>query len=187
MGTYKNRDALREQARALRSENVSYKNVGEKLGVPTATVVNWTRDVSVDADVVLRSRPHGLHAYCKNGHPLTGDNRRGGRCDACRRVSRRSWLDEHPDANRIAKHVARYGGTPESAALALIAKDDATCEICGADNVTICYDHDHATSEFRGWLCGHCNRGLGFFRDRAELLESAAAYLRAASVVESFS
>ena len=50
------------------------------------------------------------------------------------------------------------------------------CMICG--NPATCLDHDHKTGLTRGALCGLCNRGLGFFKDRPGLLEQAAAYLR---------
>ena len=38
-------------------------------------------------------------------------------------------------------------------------------------------DHDHETGKERGLICGHCNTGLGFFRDNPKALRSAASYL----------
>ena len=50
------------------------------------------------------------------------------------------------------------------------------CQICGSfENLHM--DHNHKTGEFRGILCKDCNTGLGFFRDKINLLLEAAAYL----------
>lgn len=63
------------------------------------------------------------------------------------------------------------------------------CQICGvpegSDSRMHSIDHDHSCCPansgcekcVRGLLCGHCNRGLGLFRDDANLLESAIKYL----------
>ena len=39
-------------------------------------------------------------------------------------------------------------------------------------------DHNHATGEFRGFLCHSCNVGLGCFKDNDALLEKALRYIR---------
>lgn len=38
-------------------------------------------------------------------------------------------------------------------------------------------DHSHKSGVVRGLLCGHCNTGLGMFRDSPEALIRAAEYL----------
>jgi formate dehydrogenase maturation protein FdhE len=55
------------------------------------------------------------------------------------------------------------------------------CELCGdefSDKLRADLDHDHDTQQFRGWLCSHCNRGLGHFRDSPERLQKAITYLK---------
>jgi hypothetical protein len=53
------------------------------------------------------------------------------------------------------------------------------CEICWAEpeKQALARDHDHETGQFRGYLCMHCNTGLGHFKDDPELLRDAARYL----------
>lgn len=67
-------------------------------------------------------------------------------------------------------------------------KQEGRCSVCGTqptpkDDVKgghtgLCPDHCHATRKPRGLLCHNCNVGLGNFKDRPELLEGAATYLR---------
>ncbi len=51
------------------------------------------------------------------------------------------------------------------------------CEICGAMG-RICFDHDHKTGEFRGWICQRCNLTLGNVKDSIDLLEALIEYLK---------
>jgi hypothetical protein len=50
------------------------------------------------------------------------------------------------------------------------------CELCGRVE-SLCLDHDHATQEFRGWLCRSCNTSLGGLGDSVDGLRRAIAYL----------
>jgi len=38
-------------------------------------------------------------------------------------------------------------------------------------------DHNHETKKIRGLLCGHCNKGLGQFKDNPNLLDRALLYI----------
>lgn len=53
------------------------------------------------------------------------------------------------------------------------------CEICAAPITerTAHIDHDHATNQVRGILCGLCNKGLGQFKDSLERMRAAVSYL----------
>ena len=60
------------------------------------------------------------------------------------------------------------------------------CAICGNIETVdkngrirpLVVDHDHATGQVRALLCQYCNAALGMLRDRPELADRAAAYLR---------
>lgn len=55
------------------------------------------------------------------------------------------------------------------------------CLICGQDfhqfNIKH-LDHCHKSKRYRGILCGHCNKGLGMFKDNVEYLQNAIDYLK---------
>lgn len=55
--------------------------------------------------------------------------------------------------------------------------ENGPCDCCGRSG-PMHIDHDHVTMQFRGVLCGHCNKGLGHFGDDPERVDQAAAYLR---------
>lgn len=50
------------------------------------------------------------------------------------------------------------------------------CELCG-ENGVICFDHDHKTGKFRGWICQRCNTTIGFVEDSIPLLLRIIDYL----------
>lgn len=40
-----------------------------------------------------------------------------------------------------------------------------------------CFDHDHVTGKFRGWLCNDCNLVLGYAKDSRDRLQLLINYL----------
>jgi hypothetical protein len=74
-----------------------------------------------------------------------------------------------------------YGLTPEGYD-ELLAAQGGVCAICGLPGQTwaernLHVDHDHATHEVRGLLCGKCNVGIGMLGDSVEGLRNALKYL----------
>jgi len=51
------------------------------------------------------------------------------------------------------------------------------CEICGGLG-RICYDHDHKTGKFRGWICLRCNVAIGMVKENTETLMALADYIK---------
>jgi hypothetical protein len=55
------------------------------------------------------------------------------------------------------------------------------CECCGVPFAETrhgaCFDHDHKTGLFRGWLCNFCNTGLGRLGDCREGVIRMLEYL----------
>lgn len=62
------------------------------------------------------------------------------------------------------------------------AAQDGVCSVCSEPNPggrALSVDHCHQRDVIRGILCDRCNRGIGLFRDRPDLLRAAADYLDA--------
>jgi hypothetical protein len=100
-----------------------------------------------------------------------------------REVQRKWW----GGARRVhARSLWRYHGPTLAEYDAMVAGQHGCCLICGQPETVVgksgellplAVDHNHETGEIRGLLCHKCNRGLGAFRDSAELLRAAADYL----------
>lgn len=67
-------------------------------------------------------------------------------------------------------------------------EDDYSCPICTRTLDEIAQngqtrlqnwvlDHCHDTETFRGWVCHHCNVGLGAFNDNLQRVKNAVKYL----------
>ena len=84
-------------------------------------------------------------------------------------IDGRSYDISHVNAmklmNKLKKQETRAG-----------RKRPSRCELC-SDTVKICFDHDHSTGQFRGWICHRCNLAIAFAKDSPELLIKMSKYL----------
>lgn len=85
----------------------------------------------------------------------------------------------HEAIRKLRQRLAVFGLTLESWERLC----DAGCGICGTHTPGgrggFHTDHDHATGNFRGPLCHHCNLLLGQARDNPDTLAAAIRYLAA--------
>lgn len=90
-----------------------------------------------------------------------------------------------PVANAIYQLQRNYGLTKEQAKRAWESKPDA-CEVCNrpegpGQHERLCYEHDHANGNHRGWTCHRCNRAMGLCGDDPAILRKLVDYLEAGS------
>lgn len=52
-----------------------------------------------------------------------------------------------------------------------------SCPICNEEVQRWVLDHCHISGQFRGWICGLCNTGIGNLRDDVDNLKRAAQYI----------
>lgn len=117
---------------------------------------------------------------------------------ACRRAASTKYRKANP-GKQAAYDAARRAANPEKLAgrgravkmravgVAVVEgavfspAPDQRCECCGGAETGSKYgwnlDHCHAAKKLRGWLCAHCNRGLGGFHDSPKKLLQAVNYL----------
>ena len=62
--------------------------------------------------------------------------------------------------------------------LKLFDYQEGKCAICKCKLKKANTDHNHLSGEVNGLLCARCNRALGRFGDRLDLLIAAVAYLQ---------
>lgn len=87
---------------------------------------------------------------------------------------------EDPVKGEIIKARKRAGGaglSPEEIKQLRVQQNNC-CAIC-EDPDPSDLDHCHSTGAVRWLLCKHCNRALGAFRDRPDLMRKAADMLEA--------
>lgn len=92
------------------------------------------------------------------------------------RESGRGYASTEPYTPSLRRLAELYNTTP-AYMLLVRERQGQRCGICRRLPKKWHVDHDHKTMEFRGWLCHHCNVGLGFLGDTLQRLRSAVEYL----------
>lgn len=162
-------------------------------------------DEEIEAAAALRPpRPCRICKEVKTFDEFTRDRgRRDGRGTVClicaagltrhynslldpleRKRRKAEYHRKNPASHRRRMLKNNFGLTLEQYA-EMLAAQDHRCAICkqpeaitrrsGVQPLSV--DHCHETGKIRQLLCGHCNYGLGHFRDSPERLRAAADYL----------
>jgi len=134
------------------------------------------RDREARKGRVVRERvlaPEG-HKYCpgcREISPLSNWH-----CNAAARDGYASYCKNCRKLQGEESHLRRMFGITIEERDALFAEQEGVCAICRHRSIKH-IDHNHATDDIRGGLCGPCNMGLGQFEDDPERLIAAARYL----------
>ena len=102
-------------------------------------------------------------------------------CKQCNYDRQDKWRKTNPKKQKEYKLFARFGITYKDYEDMLIAQN-YRCKICDTHigntaRKVLCVDHCHKTDRIRGLLCDNCNKGLGHFYDKPELLVKSIEYL----------
>jgi hypothetical protein len=87
----------------------------------------------------------------------------------------------------VSYHLMQRYGVDLEEKNSILQGQDNRCKICGTTDPGSrgwAIDHNHETGKIRGVLCFRCNGGIGLLRDNANLVYSAACYLRDAMMEE---
>jgi hypothetical protein len=100
-------------------------------------------------------------------------------------VYAKKWRDANPEKTKNSELKTRFGITLQDYQRMAEAQNHR-CAICGELEIGVDkqgvprrmpVDHCHATGKIRELLCSACNKALGGFRDRPDLLRKAAEYV----------
>lgn len=94
-----------------------------------------------------------------------------------REAARKRLTDPTKRKEIYSKKRGGYAGLSGEEIDLIKERQQNCCAICGDSDPTD-LDHCHTTGQVRWLLCRHCNRGLGAFRDRPDLLRKAANMLQ---------
>jgi len=101
------------------------------------------------------------------------------------RNRKKQYYQKHKNETKNSDLLLNYGITITEYNK-LWKNQNGLCAICKQPEVEqqkecskrrLSVDHNHATKEIRGLLCGKCNKAVGLFQENIEFLKSAILYL----------
>jgi predicted RNA-binding Zn-ribbon protein involved in translation (DUF1610 family) len=155
-------------------------NKSLEVSCPNCGVVRLAR-----GDLVRKAQREGKDFWClpcRNRTRVHKPRKYTGTVEERRKQATKAWRDGNKDKVLNKRYKERYGITLDEYNQMLI-NQDKKCLICGVDennarDKKLVVDHNHSTGAIRGLLCHSCNCGLGYFKDKEELLNKAINYLR---------
>jgi hypothetical protein len=98
---------------------------------------------------------------------------------------------ECADSGLSSAYLKRTYGIDITEYKALLTKQNNVCKICSGEGfimaehhkMKLVVDHCHETGKVRGLLCHNCNRALGLFHDKTDVLTNAINYLEGATTI----
>lgn len=100
-----------------------------------------------------------------------------------RNDKRKEWYVKNKDKIKDRQLKSLYGISLEEYMI-LVEQTGGVCPLCNTEfvlgrksNKNPVVDHNHKTGKIRGIICGHCNSGLGCFKDNVNILGRAIKYL----------
>ena len=90
-----------------------------------------------------------------------------------------------------AQQTANAKKYPQGYFKEIAERQNFVCAICGKENFPmgehhtgcLVVDHDHKRGIVRGLLCHNCNRALGLFQDKSEIICRAFSYLQSVTTI----
>ena len=146
----------------------------------------------------IEARPQVSKEAAKEFHQKLIDEGKEYQCSTCKHKKTADHFYYKRDIGKVTlstsqckectRDQVRYRkfGLNSSDVYGMLLSQDFKCTICNVDyekwredtGRDFHIDHCHTTGVIRGFICGHCNRGLGAFFDDVEIMESAIEYLK---------
>lgn len=129
--------------------------------------------------------PDGLYGWCKDCARAKAREYRANNVEKVR-ASQRETKRKKPEFY-WEKNLRDHFGITVEQYQKMLDEQNGCCAVCGLAETEIhpksnrvrrlAVDHCHDTGRIRGLLCNRCNRAIGLFRDSADVIRGAIAYL----------